>query len=201
MQGAEKLIRSAGRAYRTVQEWEPDPNREFEDGQMLIESNHQCGVWADVETDSGLTISEIAQLVFRLKDAEYERGALSRSQEEAESFYRRIMEAREIMRTTDAGSHKERMSRTLFHLGLIGDDHGKGSRRRHYDRISRHYHALRYGDRWWNGEEFRNLEPHSYEAAMLVIHDRYGIEWDALQKGCRRNDIESPQKQGDFPIP
>ncbi|MFC6672527.1 hypothetical protein [Marinobacterium aestuariivivens] len=200
MSGVEKLIRSAGRAYRTFLKLDQDPARELEEGKFWLNLQQQQGFYADIETDSGLTVSEIAEIVFGLEQAAYDHDALKRSETEADTCWERIRGAREIMRMSDPSiRHDIRMRRALFHLGLIGDDNNKGGSMKNHRLMASHYFALRAGDNWLENGELKQLKPHSHAEAEQIIFNTYEIDWRTLKQACKRKGIPLSKDSENFP--
>lgn len=204
--GLVKLIESAGRLYQATRAPEATPETTYRDGQFVIRAHLRQG-WADAdqETDSGLTIAEIAELVAHHQQARIDQQALEQAQASADASWERLDSGATLMqpRLDSDGKvirHDARLRSAAFELGLIGENAGEGGSRVDHEMIADHYYTLRTGGIWPTPEGGQYLEPHGHDDAVTIIETAHGVAWDSLRRAWRGKGIKVSTKAEVFPI-
>ncbi|SIQ61541.1 hypothetical protein [Marinobacterium stanieri] len=197
---AEKLILSVGRAVLMDYGLDTELVEECRKyGLFHIQQYLQHGHNGDFETDSGLTLAEVARLVEAAEGYPRFKQLAQDAKEEADNARTRISEARQIMRSD--GKHRDRMAKALSYLGLIGDDHGRGHERVDHQHIASHYYALRMGHHWHENGELVALDAHSHQDAVDVICEAYDIgSWETLRHACKNKGIPLRARAECYPV-
>ncbi len=195
-----KLIESAGRLYQETSTPRAEPEEVRPHGWFVIRMHLSQG-WhsAEAETDSGLTVTEIAELVAEHEEARITRQALEHAKASADSCWERVDSAARIMRSRSI-SHDKRLSKAAFELGLVGENAGEGSSRVDHKMIADHYYTLRTRGMWPAAEGDQRLEPHSHDDAVTIVETAHKIGWDSLRRAWRRKGIEVSINAEIFPI-
>lgn len=199
--GLRKLIRSAGRAYQSKCAPATEPENEQRDG-LFVLRNYLRGQ-ADhgaLETDSGLTIGEVAELLASHEQHRHDHIALGQAEQSASSCWERVDSALAIIRDT-ARPFDKRLRLAAYELELIGDQGGPGKDRVDHERIAAHYHTLRTGGGWIDEQGATEaLAPLNHADAVLVIERTYSTDWESLRRAWRRKKIQVSTDAEAFPI-
>jgi hypothetical protein len=117
----------------------------------------------------------------------------------ANDLFLRLASAMKIMRRPGK-PHDKKARLALYELGLVGEIAGQGGERVNHRVIAMQYDLLRRGGYGINAAgALEYIPPHGHLEAAKIIEARHGVDFESLQRQCRRKRIPIRTRSTTYP--